>query len=104
MTGLRLAPAQPRSAFHEPAAATAKALASSVRCRLPSEDTSTAENTPASTASRATAASDTPRNASVARSPSVLRRGPLPGGGGDGRGASSIAGQAEPVAAAEHGH
>src|ERR1700677_1552644 len=117
MTGLRLAPAQPRSAFHEPAAATAKALASPVRCRLPSEDTSTAENTPASTASRATAASETPRNASVSRSPSVLPRCPLPGcplpscplpsaeeGGGDAEGSSAIAGQAEPVAAAEHGH
>src|ERR1700689_3880895 len=122
MTGLRLAPAQPRSAFHEPAAAPAKALASPVRCRLPSEDTSTAENTPASTASRATAASETPRNASVSRSPSVLPRCPLPGcplpgcplpscprpsaegGGGDAEGSSAIAGQAEPVAAAEHGH
>src|ERR1700722_1310925 len=114
MTGVRSAPAQPRSAFHEPAAATAKALASSPRCRPPSEDTSTAENTPASTASRATAASETPRNASASRSPSVLPRCPLPrcplprcpfpDAADDTDAASVIAGQAEPVAAAEHGH
>ena len=74
-------------------AATAIAVVSSVRCRLASPDTSAAVNAAVSPASSATAASATARNASASRSAMV----PC------GEGRSSITGQAEPVAAAQHG-
>src|SRR5882757_5821200 len=99
--GSRSACAQPWFCSQALPAATANAPANSSRCRLASEDTSTSEKTAVRTAISATAASATPRNASASRSPRVLPRWPPPGGGS---GASVIAGQAEPVAAAEHGH
>src|SRR5947209_526923 len=96
---------QPWFCCHELPAATANALAASARWRLASDDTSTAENTAVSTAISATAASATPRNASARRIPRVLPRCPLPPvTGGTVAAGSVIARQAEPVAAAEHGH
>src|SRR6185437_7754554 len=112
--GSRSAPAQPWSCCHALPATAANAPASTSRCRPASEDTSTAEKTAVSTANSATAASATLRNASASRSPRVLPRPAGRGGPASGPGRagsvpagpvpSVIAGQAEPVAAAEHGH
>ena len=68
-TGDRSAPAQLLFRSHAAAAATATAAVSSLRCRPARADTSAAANAAVSPASRAIAASATPRNSSVRRSP-----------------------------------
>jgi trimeric autotransporter adhesin len=85
---------------HAAPAATAIALASSERCLAARAETSAAANAAVSPASRATAASATPTKASASRRPSAPPRPSRPGVAAAG---SVITGQAEPVAAAEHG-
>src|SRR5207248_5680705 len=83
------------------------ALASSPRCWVARLETSAAANAAVSPASSATAASATVRKARASRRPSVPPRGTVPvSGAGPGGGAgpgSVIAGQAEPVTAAQDG-
>src|SRR6185437_6111603 len=98
----RSASAQLWFCCHAPPATAAYAWARLSRWWFASEDTSTAEKTAVRMANSATAASATARNASASRSPRVLPRWPPPAARG--REASVIAGQAEPVAAAKHGH
>ena len=80
-------------------AANAIALASSVRCWLARVETSAAANAAVSPASSATAASATVTNARASRRPSALPRVAGPGAAAW----SVIAGQAEPVTAAQDG-
>ena len=76
-----------------------RTLVSSVRCWLARAETSAAANAAVSPASSAIAASATARNASASRSPSASPRAPRRAGPA----VSFIAGQAEPVPAAQHG-
>ena len=80
-------------------AATAIALVSPVRCQQARAETSAAAKAAVSPASTATPASATARNTSASRSPSASPRAPRRAGPAP----SLIAGQAEPVSAAQHG-
>src|SRR6516225_192270 len=98
-TGLRSALAQLSVRSHAAAAATTTALVRSECCRATRADTSAEANTAVSPASSATAASATEMKASASRRPSALPRAAGPGGAP----ASVIAGQAQPVSAAQDG-
>ena len=107
-TGDRSAAAQLSFLSHAAPAATAIALVRSARCWLVRAETSAAASAAVSPASRATAASATERKASASRRPSVLPRdagvdaGPAGEADADaGTPASLIAGQAQPVPAAQ---
>jgi len=99
-TGDRSAPAQLLFRSQAAAAATATAAVSSLRCRPVSADTSAAANAAVSPASRAIAASATARKSSPSRSPIASPRTAAPGGG---LSSSAIAGQPQPVPAAQDG-
>src|SRR6185437_3128155 len=91
--GVRSADAQLLFLFHAEPAATEIAAARSCRCWPVSDDTSADVKMAARPASRAIAAKATARKVIASRSPSVSARAPR----------SVIAGQAQPVTAAEDG-